>query len=225
MAPLQKEQAYYLLLKIHSLLGIIPIGIFLFFHLAINSLRTVGPLQYQLSIDAINNLPFLFGIEVLFIYAPLLLHSGAGFYIYFSGRRNTFRYRYVRNWLYTLQRLSGAVVFAFLIYHMGTTVVPKLIYGKHLFEAAPFLIDILNAEFQTWSGRIIYLIGIVSATFHFANGLWGFCVSWGIITGKTAQRNASIVFALVGLTLTVLGFATVLEFSLDPVPVSPTVGG
>jgi len=30
---------------------------------------------------------------------------------------------------------------------------------------------------------------------------------------------------MVGLVLTALGFATVLEFSLDPVPVTPTVKG
>lgn len=225
MAKITQDQAHFLLLKINSLMGLVPIGVFLAFHLGINALRTVGPLQYQLSIDLINNLPFLLGIEVVFIYAPLLLHSMVGFYIYFSGKRNVRHYGYARNWLYTLQRISGVIVFAFLIYHMGTTVAPKLFYGKDLFLAAPFLIDVLNAEFQTWTGRIIYLIGITSATFHFANGLWGFCISWGIIIGQTAQRNASIVFAMVGLALTGLGFATVLEFSLHPVSVTPTVGG
>lgn len=225
MAKITQDQAHFLLLKVNSLMGLVPIGVFLAFHLGINALRTVGPLQYQLSIDLINNLPFLLGIEIVFIYAPLLLHSMVGFYIYFSGKRNVRHYGYARNWLYTLQRISGVIVFAFLIYHMGTTVAPKLFYGKDLFLAAPFLIDVLNAEFQTWTGRIIYLIGITSATFHFANGLWGFCISWGIIIGQTAQRNASIVFAMVGLALTGLGFATVLEFSLHPVSVTPTVGG
>ena len=225
MAKITQDQAHFLLLKVNSLMGLVPIGVFLAFHLGINALRTVGPLQYQLSIDLINNLPFLLGIEIVFIYAPLLLHSMVGFYIYFSGKRNVRHYGYPRNWLYSLQRISGVIVFAFLIYHMGTTVAPKLFYGKDLFLAAPFLIDVLNAEFQTWTGRIIYLIGITSATFHFANGLWGFCISWGIIIGQTAQRNASIVFAMVGLALTGLGFATVLEFSLHPVSVTPTVGG
>jgi succinate dehydrogenase / fumarate reductase cytochrome b subunit len=65
-------------------------------------------------------------------------------------------------------------------------------------------------------------VGILSATFHFANGLWAFCISWGIIVGPKAQRNASIVFMLFGLVLTILGFATVLEFSLNPVDVEPT---
>jgi len=225
MGTITKGQAHFLLLKIHSLTGLVPIGMFLTIHLLINSLRTVGVLPYQWSIDVINNLPFLIWIEVLFIYIPLLFHSFMGFYIARLGEKNHFRYPYPRNWMYTLQRVTGGVAFLFLAYHMGTTVAPKLWYGHHLFEAAPFLIDVMNQEFATWTGRIIYLVGILSVTFHFANGLWGFCVSWGIIVGPRAQRNASIVFILFGGVLMILGLATVLEFSLHPVSVEPTFKG
>lgn len=225
MTTTSKDRVHFLLLKIHSLTGLVPIGLFLVFHLFVNSLRTVGPWQYQISIDLINNLPFLLGIEITFIYVPLLFHSLMGFYLLLSGRPNVLRYNFPRNWMYTLQRVTGAIVFVFLLYHMGTTVLPKVLYGKEQFEAAPFLIDIMNREFEGWTGRILYLIGILSATFHFANGLWGFCISWGIIIGRTAQRNASIVFALFGLILTVLGVATVIEFSLHPIPVEATRPG
>ncbi len=225
MGSISKGQVRFLLLKIHSLTGLVPIGLFLTFHLLINSLRTVGVLPYQWSIDVINNLPFLIWIEVFFIYIPLLFHSFMGFYITQVAKLNAIRYRYPRNWMYVLQRLTGAVVFVFLVYHLGTTVAPKLWDGHHLFEAAPFLIDVMNQEFATWTGRSIYLVGILSATFHFANGLWGFCISWGIIVGPRAQRNASIVFMLFGGALTVLGFATVLEFSLHPMDVEPTFKG
>ncbi|UCD11143.1 MAG: succinate dehydrogenase [Nitrospinaceae bacterium] len=220
-----QDRAHFLFLKLHSLTGIFPIGAFLVLHLSVNSLRTVGVWQYQLSIDLINNLPFLIVIETLFIYIPLLIHSLMGFYIIFSGKINLRHYPYPRNWGYTLQRITGAVVFFFLIYHMGTTVGPKLLYGKEQFEAAPFLIDIMNREFSNWTGRFLYLVGIVSATYHFCMGLWSFCVSWGIIIGPAAQRNAGIVFALFGLALTALGVATVAEFSLDPLPVDATVEG
>lgn len=222
MGGIAKGQLHFLLLKTHSLTGLVPIGLFLTVHLLVNSLRTVGVLPYQLSIDAINNLPFLLVIEVLFIYIPLLFHSFMGFYITYAAKANAFRYHYPRNWMYVLQRLTGGVVFVFLGYHLGTTVVPKLWHGHHLFEAAPFLIEVMNQEFATWTGRIIYLIGILCATFHFANGLWAFCISWGIIIGPRAQRNASIAFMLFGAVLTVLGVATVLEFSLHPVEVEPT---
>lgn len=225
MGSISKGQVHFLLLKLHSLTGLIPIGLFLTIHFLINSLRTVGVLPYQLSIDVINNLPFLFIIEVVFIYIPLLFHSFMGFYITQIAKINTLRYRYPRNWMFVLQRLTGAIVFVFLVYHMSTTVVPKLWYGHHLFEAAPFLIEVMNQEFATWTGRIIYMIGILSTTFHFANGLWGFCISWGVIVGPRAQRNAGIAFMLFGAALTFLGLATVLEFSLHPVDVEPTLKG
>ena len=223
MGNITKSQIQFYLLKFHSLTGLVPIGVYLVVHLSVNSLRTVGVLPYQLSIDAINNLPFLIWIETLFIYIPLLFHSFMGFYITKVARINVMRYSYPRNWMYTLQRLTGAVVFVFLIYHVGTTVVPKWTNGKHLFEAAPFLIEIMNMEFQTWLGRSIYMIGIISAAFHFANGLWAFCVSWGVIVGPQAQRNAGILFSLVGLVLIVMGMATVIEFSVNPVSVDATV--
>jgi len=220
-----KDEIHYILLKLHSLTGIVPVGAFLVVHLSINSLRTVGVWPFQLAIDALNNLPFLILIEIGFIYIPLLFHSLMGFYIIHVGKTNMFRYRYQRNWLYTMQRVTGAITFLFLIYHMGTTVGAKLWEGKHHFEAAPFLIDILNGEFQTWQGIVVYTIGIVSATFHFSNGVWGFCVSWGILIGKNAQRNGAIVFAAMGLGLTFLGLATILEFNMNPISVEATVAG
>ena len=220
-----KNQIHYLILKTHSLTGIIPVGAFLVLHFAINSLRTVGVWPYQVSIDIINNLPFLMWIEAGFILTPLMFHSLVGFYIYFSGKSNPFRYNYPHNWMYTLQRLSGAVIFVFLIYHLSTTVVPKVLYGNTQFEAAPYLIYVMNQEFKTWDGRILYAIGIVAATFHFSSGLWGFCISWGILIGRRAQTNAGYVFALLGLVLTIMGLSTVVEFSLHPVGVEATEPG
>lgn len=223
MNLMTRQQFHFLMLKLHSLTGLVPIGAYLVVHLSVNSLRTVGVLPYQLSIDVINNLPFLVWIETIFIFIPLLFHSFMGFYISKSAHYNAIRYRHPRNWLYTLQRLSGGVVFVFIVYHVGTTVVPKWTNGAHYFEAAPFLIDVLNMEFSTWTPRIIYLIGIFSATFHFSNGLWAFCISWGVVVGPQAQRNAAILFSLLGLGLTAMGIMTVVEFSIHPVSVHPTV--
>ena len=217
------DRYHFLLLKLHSLTGIVPVGLFLVVHLAFNSLRTVGASQYQFGIDLINNIPFLILVEIFGIYVPLLFHSLMGFYLAFLAKPNIKVYRYPRNALYTLQRATGAIVFVFLVYHVGTTFVPKMFFGIRLYAAGPFLIDLMNQEFETWGGRIIYLIGIFSATFHFANGLWGFCVSWGIIVGRSAQRNAGFVFAFVGLVLTFLGVATVWEFSVNPVSVEPNM--
>ncbi|MCH2391755.1 MAG: succinate dehydrogenase, partial [Nitrospinales bacterium] len=65
-----RDQIHYLILKTHSLTGLIPVGAFLVLHFSINSLRTVGVWPYQISIDIINNLPFLIWIEGGLIIAP-----------------------------------------------------------------------------------------------------------------------------------------------------------
>jgi hypothetical protein len=43
------------------------------------------------------------------------------------------------------------------------------------------------------------------------------------LIGEQAQRNGAIVFAMIGLALTVLALATVAEFNMNPLPVEATV--
>ena len=33
-----------------------------------------------------------------------------------------------------------------------------------------------------------YIITLICVSFHVCNGLWGFCVNWGILPGMRAQR-------------------------------------
>ena len=47
----------------------------------------------------------------------------------------------------------------------------------------------------------------------FANGLWGFCFSWGITVSRRSQRLAASAFGLVGLAVFFLGLNTVVHFA------------
>ncbi|MNE73615.1 Succinate dehydrogenase cytochrome b558 subunit [compost metagenome] len=40
---------------------------------------------------------------------------------------------------------------------------------------------------------VIYVVGVLSAAFHFSNGLWAFLISWGITIGPKAQRISSYI--------------------------------
>jgi len=51
---------------------------------------------------------------------------------------------------------------------------------------------------------ILYLIGVLSAAFHFANGLWSFMVSWGITVGPRAQRVSSYICMTLFVIVSVL---------------------
>ena len=35
----------------------------------------------------------------------------------------------------------------------------------------------------------IFLVGVLASVFHFTNGIWTFCVTWGITVGPRAQRT------------------------------------
>jgi succinate dehydrogenase / fumarate reductase cytochrome b subunit len=71
------------------------------------------------------------------------------------------------------------------------------------------MVDILGNSFML----VFYIIGVVSAAFHFANGMWSFCVTWGITVGPKAQRISTYVWMALFAVLSIGGVLILLEFS------------
>ena len=61
--------------KLHSLLGIIPIGAFLIEHLLSNFEALKGPLAYAEQVKFLNSLPLVRVLEWAFIFLPILYHG------------------------------------------------------------------------------------------------------------------------------------------------------
>jgi len=116
-------------------------------------------------------------------------------------RPQPLRYLRLHNWLYLLQRLSGIGILLFLLLHLAGT------------RLQSWLDPSLSADlFSHLQGQLLnpwifwpYLIGLLLSVFHLANGLWGFCVSWGITTTPEAQRRALLLAVGVGLLLAAIG--------------------
>jgi len=45
----------------------------------------------------------------------------------------------------------------------------------------------------------LYAIGVVSAVYHFFNGVWNGLISWGITVGPTAQKVSAMICTTVGV--------------------------
>ena len=58
-----------------------------------------------------------------------------------------------------------------------------------------------------------YVIGIVSATFHFSNGMWSFLVSWGITVGPRAQRISTIIWMAAFVVMTMMFIMSLTAFT------------
>ena len=98
--------------KLHSLLGIIPLGAFLLEHLLSNFEALKGPLAYGAQVKFLNSLPLVRVLEWTFIFLPLLYHGLYGVYIWLRGKSNIVYYPWAGNWMYTAQRYTGLIAFA-----------------------------------------------------------------------------------------------------------------
>ena len=83
----QSKNEFYLR-RLHSLLGIIPIGAFLIVHLLVNHQATQGAEAFNKASGFMESLPFLIVVEFLFIYIPLLYHGLLGLHIAFTAKQN-----------------------------------------------------------------------------------------------------------------------------------------
>jgi len=89
--PLRAAQGYsFVWRKLHSLMGIIPIGAFLLEHLLSNFEALHGPAAYGAQVKFLNSLPLVRVLEWAFIFLPILYHGIYGVYIWLRGQSTSF---------------------------------------------------------------------------------------------------------------------------------------
>lgn len=200
---------HFWLRRLHSLSGIVPVGGFLAFHLYENYQATRGADAYNEMTHKLQTLPFAVALEILVIAIPLLFHGVYGLFITGTARPNVISNAYVRNWMYFLQRATGVIVFAFILFHYWTTRLVQL--QDH--ESLDLFRQVQAAVANPWIFAF-YVAGIVSATFHLANGIWSFSIVWGLTIGPRAQRRMMYVSATVFIVLSVIGVRSISAFRM-----------
>ena len=203
----------FALRKLHSLSGIVPVGAFLLFHLFENLKVGLSPQSYETAIRELWELaprPVFYLIEIFLLGVPILYHSLYGFWIWYTGQSNAGQYPYRRNWLYTAQRWSGLVVFAYMALHVWQLrVMPegRLSLARGADDLTTFR-QVYDAVTPLgWTA--VYLVGGISAAFHLGNGLFGFAYSWGLAVGRKAQERVEVAGWAVFLALSAAVIYTV----------------
>ncbi|QZA32389.1 succinate dehydrogenase cytochrome b558 subunit [Hydrogenibacillus sp. N12] len=191
--------------RLHSLLGVIPIGAFLIEHLIANYSAVGGPEKFEATVRWINSLPFVLLMEIFFIYLPILFHAVLGVVIAFQPKNTLPNYGYFRNWMFYLQRLTGLITLIYIAWHVWETRVQAALGQPVNFEMMKNILD--NPV-----SIAFYIIGILSTVFHFSNGLWSFAVSWGLAVGPRAQRQMTYVSAIVFVFLSYVGLMALFAF-------------
>ena len=213
----------FLLRRLHSLSGILPIGLFVIGHLFTNAQMAwpdAGE-TFQHEVDFIHSIPGLLIIEVT-LWLSIAFHAIVGIWITATGRSNTSKYMYGANFRYTLQRWTGMIALVFIFLHIATLrwrwpvfdwFTP--FYGRysadtsvvaevgHEQEGIPMSMPLTAYALQiSWLVVVLYFVGVISAVFHWCNGLWTAAISWGLTISTGSMKRWGYVCAalFVGLT-------------------------
>lgn len=200
------DRRTFWLRRLHSLTGILPIGLYAVVHIFINSFAASGADVYNEVAEFLESLPYLILIEIPFIWAPILYHSLYGIYIHATGKPNPFRYTYANNEMYWLQRWSGIVTLVFIGWHFWQTRMANYLYDT------PIDFDMMANIFADPKWVAFYVVGLVGVSFHLANGLRTFMLTWGLVVGTRARVVTAKVAAAFGALFLAASLAAIWAF-------------
>ena len=209
-AATRRNRRHFLMRRLHSLSGVVPVGLFLVEHLWTNSKAIQGRMCFGNAVEDIVRLPFLPLIEIFGIFLPLAFHALYGVKLAFESKQNVGTYGYGRNWMFVLQRVTGLITLVFLVFHLKDFRVAKLLGTMTHQEFFPRLMDALSTS--RWKS-LFYELGVTCSVFHFANGLRTFLFAWGVTVSARSQRWTTLGVAGLGAGLWFLGTNTVLFFA------------
>ncbi len=200
--------------KLHQLSGIVPLGAFLLDHFYTNSKALTGADGFNEAVGDLQSIPYILFIEIFGIFIPLLYHALYGLVITWEARPNNLQYPYPRNWFYTIQRVTGIILFFFILFHVLNFRF-GLVPGLNTRSVAHYpgeAYQIVSREFHMWPILLVYIVGITATIWHFANGLWLFAVDWGIVIGERAQRLTGYACIGFGVFLLAVGLNAMFAF-------------
>jgi succinate dehydrogenase / fumarate reductase, cytochrome b subunit len=202
-SPAFSGSSHFLIRRLHSLTGLV-FGGYIVVHLVVNATMIQGTSPqdiYQIQVDKIHALPFLWATEWLFIYLPIIFHTVYGLLIIVGAQPNVEKYPYAKNYFYLAQRISAIFIALFVLFHvlgmkglLGSTLqfVPE--------DATRSTARHINSSF--WVAYLVYPIGILASCYHLANGFWTAAITWGLTISAGAQRRwGYICVALFAFTL------------------------
>jgi len=208
--------------RLHSFLGLFPVGVYVMVHLTTNASILNGPATFQGLVYQIHSLErALWIVEWSFIFLPLLFHAVIGVWLSFEGRPNNTHYKYANNFRYTMQRATGMIAFVFIVWHVFhlhgwihleawmDRVTP---FGGGLFR--PFNAATSGHDALTMSPvvPILYALGVLATTFHLANGIWTAGITWGLWVTPQAQRRANWLAGAIFVALSAVGLSAIYGF-------------
>jgi succinate dehydrogenase / fumarate reductase, cytochrome b subunit len=202
-ATATRPESSYLLRKLHSLTGVVPVGAFLAEHFWSNSAALVSADKYNQVSQDLQTIQFRVFVEWAFIFLPILYHGIYGVYIWLRGESNVSQYPWVKNWLFTLQRYTGLIAFVYIGWHVYTQ--------RWLTHGMSSYAEMAQQMRSSWAFAFM-IVGVLASSFHLGVGIWNFLCKWGLAATARAQRAAGQFGVAVGFVFSLVGLMIVASF-------------
>lgn len=212
---------HFLLRRLHSLSGIVPVGLFVIMHLFTNFqlLTSTGEHDhFQHEVDFIHSIPALLYVEIG-LWLGIGFHAVLGVMYMLGVVHNVSKYPNKDNIRYTLQRVTAWIALVFILVHVATLrwrwnfgILDTPFYwrGEDVPGLDKSLADVplttpltAHALQYCWLIVVFYLIGVASVIFHWCNGLWTAAITWGATISAAAQKRWGFLCAGLAAALTV----------------------
>jgi succinate dehydrogenase / fumarate reductase, cytochrome b subunit len=199
VSAIDRDRTHFILRRLHSLTGVVPIGAYMLVHIFFeNAFILGGGEKFDQFVAAIGQIPIpiLLAAEVLVLWGPILFHALYGFVILGQADVATAtHFKYRNGLLYVMQRVTGVLAFIFIVWHVYSLRLSFYFYDQEIDHE--LMRGILGNP--AWFG--FYVVGVLSALFHFWNGMFTFCITWGITVSERSQQMVQrTVLALFAVT-------------------------
>lgn len=197
---------YLWLRRLHSFLGFFPFSVFLIQHFTFNSFIFQSPEAFNKLVASTQNFPLTIYLEIGLLLIPISFHIMLGFVIMYTGSANVTAYGMYRNWMYLMQRVTGFIAVPFIAYHVWKTRLQQVFTGHHVTA------DYMHDYFSSPAIKVFYIVGILAAIFHMANGIATMLITWGITQSRRSQDMVSIASWGLMAVMAVWGVSLVFAF-------------
>lgn len=191
-AATDEERGSFIRARLASLLAIAPLGVWTVGHVWSNLASLQGAQAWEQSVTGHAH-PVATLVTSVVVLLPLLLHTVWGLGRLLSFRPNNGRYNFFNNLKYILQRASAVGVLLFLLAHLTLAFIkPRFLEGHpETFRG------IASEMFHNAPTLPVYLLGTLGVAYHLANGVYTFCMGWGVAVGRNGLKNVQIVSWLI----------------------------
>jgi succinate dehydrogenase / fumarate reductase cytochrome b subunit len=190
--------------RVHSLVGLFPLGLFLPFHLWVNWTALSGREAWVDRGFTIG--PAIQGLIGLVFGLCLIAHL----WLWPRGEDPRPQALLGSLALRAIQRMTGVAFLLFLGYHIYQVIPASL--NRDLFAAGAY--GILWDDLGEPLTLGIYVAGISALYFHFSHGLCRAAVTWGMVSSPSSAKALHYVAGLVGFALWALTLQVISHFAI-----------